>query len=150
MTMNVVARRTYESKNAKNAVNTDRVKPCVYLLSPTRSCPCLCVFPPSILNRILFNAISSKKKSSKKGHTKAPYAVYGEKKRCTSCSTRAHKCPQMLYLALERIASKYPQTTAEPSALFLSFRLQSALRAGIRILKNRVFREGMKFVYKGC
>lgn len=28
---------------------------------------------------------------------------------------------QMLYLFLARIASKYPQATAEPSALFLAF-----------------------------
>lgn len=62
-----------------------------------------------------------KKKKVQKGHTKAPYAVYEEKKRCTSCSTRARRYPQMLYLVLERIASKYPQAAAEPSALLLTF-----------------------------
>lgn len=93
---------------------------------------------------------NNKKEFQKKATQRRRMLCMEKRKRCMSCSTRAHKCPQMPYLVLEKIASKDPQATAEPSALFISFRLQSALRARIRILKNRVFREGMKVVYKRC
>ena len=95
-----------------------------------------------------FGVQKQRKEVPKKGHTKAPYAVC-EKKRCTSCDTRAHKCPYMLHLVLARIASNIPKPPSQMLSFSLSLRLQIALRARIRILKNRLLEEGVKVVYQG-
>lgn len=61
------------------------------------------------------------KKMFQKGHTKAPHVACGEKEKCCTSrnSTEPEGSQMLLHLFLE-IASKNPQTTAEPIALFRS------------------------------